>query len=707
MEKYKVLLVWERNWNKFLPLAFGYLKSYAEADKRIARKVSISIAYVDDITSPESVLAGRPDLVGFSCYGDIPRVLKACAALKNLNGALRIVVGGPAITSIKAAELFAGGPVDFAVRGEGEQTFKDLLISLLSGARAPTEVPGLAFRVPGGIMENPPRPPIADLEAVPSPYLKGVFDLSGCSEFFVENSRGCSFPCRYCPEGGTGLRYFGEQRLAEEVRYILKNAPQARIIVPTDSDFFLNRARAKSLMKVFRTMCEGRRVSFMLVSNAYSWDDEILSALACNRFAVSIGVQSTNPCALSFSKRRTDIKKLKENLRRFRRFAPDAPLNIDVMYGLPGDSLADYMTTLDWAISTGAHLEVNRLRVYPTTDFGRNKERFGLVCEDSYPYFIVSNPNFSALDVERARQLDLSTGFVLKFMIVDKFISAAILRLGAAMRGRTRWPFVHVCEGLSAFIRGSPGAARLISDWYQSKDENYARSINLACRTEILNVILSFGGKLLKAAGRKEKLPALASFIKAAKGRLPFREPSPARAKTAEKILRLRREKPFATLLVCWEDSPDQDLLPWDDIIFMSDIFTGEASGRAGSSCLKTPVTPADACLRLRTLAGATGEAYDTIILSGVYGAIPAGRRAGFLRSLRALARKNGLLLIFDSLSGSPLSARAKAAEKPASPLSALKTAGWGGRPAPAKLFTPGHAGEDELHTWIFLAKNL
>ena len=118
MSKYNVILLAERNGT--IPLGLGCVKAYLEADKRLSARISISIVYVADISSPEAILKRRPDLIGFSCCGNVAGILKACSKLKAADKELTIVLGGPTTSAIQPEELFSCGAVDFVVRGEGE-----------------------------------------------------------------------------------------------------------------------------------------------------------------------------------------------------------------------------------------------------------------------------------------------------------------------------------------------------------------------------------------------------------------------------------------------------------------------------------------------------------------------------------------------------------------------------------------------------------
>ncbi len=78
----------------------------------------------------EAILARQPWMVGFTCYvWNIERTLWIAAQLKRRQPDVKIVFGGPEITADNAWVLEQES-LDYAVLGEGEQTFVELLAAL-------------------------------------------------------------------------------------------------------------------------------------------------------------------------------------------------------------------------------------------------------------------------------------------------------------------------------------------------------------------------------------------------------------------------------------------------------------------------------------------------------------------------------------------------------------------------------------------------
>jgi len=150
-----------------------------------------------------------PDLVGLSVMTFQRRTaLEVARFLRGLSPRVKIVVGGydPSLAS-RAYE--ASDAIDFIVRGEGEQTLRELLRALersasRSGERVDlSSIRGLSYRTADGFVRNADRPimPLASTELqLPNRGARvlGGYTMLGRTVDVVETSRGCTFDCSFC-----------------------------------------------------------------------------------------------------------------------------------------------------------------------------------------------------------------------------------------------------------------------------------------------------------------------------------------------------------------------------------------------------------------------------------------------------------------------------------------------------------------------------
>ncbi len=195
----------------------------------------------------------EPDLIGLSVMTFQRRTaFRLVERLRGLRPGARIVVGGydPSL----ATEAWTGDSpgVDFVVRGEGEETFSDLLRALetngpLAGIR------GLSFRTNGRFRHNPPRPIRAledDSLRLPNRRARvlGGYTLLGKPIDVVETSRGCTFDCSFCSiiaMRGRNFHRRGFERVIADIRDAREHG--ARAIFVVDDNITLDVRRFEAL----------------------------------------------------------------------------------------------------------------------------------------------------------------------------------------------------------------------------------------------------------------------------------------------------------------------------------------------------------------------------------------------------------------------------------------------------------------------------
>ncbi|PWT82767.1 MAG: hypothetical protein C5B57_08140 [Blastocatellia bacterium] len=194
----------------------------------------------------------RPDVVGLSVM-TFQRItaFKIARLIRSLRPTVHIVVGGydPSL----APHAYETCPeVQFIVRGEGEQTFSDLLRALEAHGGF-EHIPGLSYRTAAGFVANPNRP-IARLAADPprlprrsSRVLTG-YTLMGRQVDVVETSRGCTYDCSFCSiieMRGRNFHPYAIERVLADIGDARRHGAQAIFLV--DDNITLDIHRFESL----------------------------------------------------------------------------------------------------------------------------------------------------------------------------------------------------------------------------------------------------------------------------------------------------------------------------------------------------------------------------------------------------------------------------------------------------------------------------
>lgn len=335
----------------------------------------------------EQVLQTAPEVVGLSLYSWNSVLLESAAILIRARQPSTIIVAGGPDASAAPDRLAAGGIVDIVVAGEGERAMVDIVSSVLYGTK------------PSGPVV---RAPLLDLAELPSPWLDGTLDASRWGGAALELTRGCPYRCSFCFEskGAARLRYFPLDTIRKEVEcFSAAGVDEVFVLDPT---FNADARRMAAAVRVFEEA--GPDLRYMLELRAEllgARQAELLSGINC---AVQIGLQSADPAVLANVNRSIDQDTFASKLA----LLDEAGIlyGLDLIYGLPGDTLAGFRRSLDFALALGPnHLDVFRLAVLPGTALADDAQRLGLVHDPAAPYLVRSTPDFPAADLDSAQAL--------------------------------------------------------------------------------------------------------------------------------------------------------------------------------------------------------------------------------------------------------------------------------------------------------------
>ena len=143
------------------------------------------------------VLSFGPDLVGFSVvtstYQWACRLAQAIKALLPVP----IIFGGYHPSSVPE-NVLSNDFVDWVCVGEGEEAICELASQLARG-QSGRQIKNIWTKDNTGIIRNPPRPLVQDLDQLPFPD-KSIYQAVPLihSKYMIITSRGCPFDCTFC-----------------------------------------------------------------------------------------------------------------------------------------------------------------------------------------------------------------------------------------------------------------------------------------------------------------------------------------------------------------------------------------------------------------------------------------------------------------------------------------------------------------------------
>ena len=372
-----------------IPLAAAILKTYQPYKEEV--EVILKDFYLDDtpLRAAKTIMDNNPDSVGFSMYiWNRDFLVKTAALIKDSNKDITIFAGGAEITA-SALSLMDNDNFDYLIRGEGEIPFVQLLDYLLEKDNLkPEKLLKMSY--------------LNDLELIPSPFLNSNIDPGEWEGLLWELSRGCPYNCSFCSEsrGVKGVRYYSEERIRKElILFEEKKVDQVFVLDPT---FNINKTRALNIIKLIKKYAPNIHFTFEI--RAELLDEELAESFAELHCSLQIGLQSSQVDVLKNVNRSLNTKQFSEKINLLNKYG--AVFGLDLIYGLPGDTLDGFLDSLDYALyQIPNHLDVFRLSIFPGTVLFERAEHFNLKFKKEVPYSVISSPEYSEQELSESETI--------------------------------------------------------------------------------------------------------------------------------------------------------------------------------------------------------------------------------------------------------------------------------------------------------------
>ena len=312
-----------------------------------------------------------------------------------------ICVGGY-FPSLSHRELIEDVPgIDSIVRGEGEYALEDLLARLRAGV-SPGGVLGLTYReADGAIVENPARPLIDDLDALPFPArdeLPLAFRRGGSMPLIA--SRGCYALCNYCSiaafyrmSKGPAWRGRSPGGILEELEELFHTHDMRRVRFEDANFFGPGRDGPRRVGEIAEgILSRGLDMAFRIECRAENVDEDLFRLLKkAGLKEVFVGVESAIPRALEAMKKGITLDQNIQALDVLDR------LNIRAGVGFiavePDTTLDEFFTNLRFVVErvhpmrkrTGSYVDpLSRLQVFTGTPLHKEMMERGMLEGDIY-----------------------------------------------------------------------------------------------------------------------------------------------------------------------------------------------------------------------------------------------------------------------------------------------------------------------------------
>ncbi|MCB4791025.1 MAG: B12-binding domain-containing radical SAM protein [Elusimicrobia bacterium] len=292
-----------------------------------------------------------PDIVGISVTTmTFKAALKVAEICKKWKPDVKIVFGGHHPT-IDSEMTLMNNDVDFVIRGEGEETLKELVNKINQKSDNFSEIDGLSFKLDGKIIHNRNRGLINDLNTIPYPARHLLINKNKFPDLFTKNSvmgigRGCPWKCTFCSSSaiwGRNVRIRNISNIIGEIRMLVDKYGAQKISFYDDT-FSVNKDFVSSLCE--RIIDEGIKIKWICLSRADCLDDKIIRLMKkAGCIAIALGVESGSDKILEFLDKKEDLEKIKAVSKLIK--SNGIWLTTFFMIGIPTESKNDIEKSLN------------------------------------------------------------------------------------------------------------------------------------------------------------------------------------------------------------------------------------------------------------------------------------------------------------------------------------------------------------------------
>ena len=332
----------------------------------------------------------NPAVVGFSNYCWNTEFNKLLASkIKEKWADCLIVFGGHNVPENESF-LEEIPCIDILCHGEGEETFRDVLIAALNNDFS--SVNNISFRSSNGIISTPRTAP-GEIAEYPSPYTEGWFDsiVKNHPEItfnaILETSRGCPHRCAYCDWGllKSKTRLFPLDKILAEIKWMSDH--KIAFVWGADANFGLfdrDVEIADALISAKESTGYPERMRMNYSKTNFENVFKIVKKFKeCefDRIGATLSFQSLSPEVLhNIGRKNMSLDFFKNLLTRYNQNGMKA--YSELILGLPGETYESFIRGIGQLFEIGQHyvFEVYSCILLPNSIMGQSDftERFGI-----------------------------------------------------------------------------------------------------------------------------------------------------------------------------------------------------------------------------------------------------------------------------------------------------------------------------------------
>lgn len=370
----KIILTTLNSRYSHTSLALRYLYANLKELKQDAKILEFVINSSNQ-TIVEQILETEPKIVGIATYIwnalDVSEIVRI---IKQVSPKTIVILGGPEVSHTPFRVNF--DLADYIISGEGEVSFYELCKDIFEEN----------FSKPRFIKSQK-----VDFENIVLPYDDYTsFDIEN-RHIYIESARGCPYSCEFCLSSiDLAMRYLNLDIFLNEIDKLWRRGVRSFKFI--DRTFNIKISYAKAILEYFLEKNEDYFLHFEVIPDNFPPElRELLKRFKAGALQLEIGIQTFNLDVAKNIKRNLKIDKIKDNLK-FLSQETNAHLHIDLIVGLPGESIESFGKNLDmlYRLTTG-EIQLGILKKLSGTTLNRHDEIYGMVYSELPPYDILKN----------------------------------------------------------------------------------------------------------------------------------------------------------------------------------------------------------------------------------------------------------------------------------------------------------------------------
>ena len=479
----------------YLPYSVGILWSYSLTNDFIKNNLELDrLVYKRESIKELAIELAKNDIVAFSTYvWNRNYNFTLAQKIKEINPNVFIVFGGPEPPITNSNIFLDIMPFcDVVVRGEGEYIFASLLEKYIKNEDYSNDT-GLLINQNGVCKNNGAGERINELDSVPSPYLSGVFDkilpLEKEWNAVIETNRGCPYKCTFCDWGSltySKVKKFNLTRVFHEIEWMSQNKIGYMDVADANFGIFIERDNmiVDKLIEVQSNNGYPYRTGWSWAKNQQSEVVGIAKKLIKSGHfnnGLTISLQSMDENTLKTIKRSNmGINKINEIFAECRK--DGVPLNVELILGLPGETLQTWENTMYGVFEVGQHdsVEVWQAQILENAEMNLSQRKEfnirGQMVLDYFPNGLDNEaPEFSEIVTSTSTMSleDMVEGYKLSWFLITWHTGGFSQYVARFLRKYSNVSYSDFYKGFREFLQNDEfwkseedTMGSIIKDWY-------------------------------------------------------------------------------------------------------------------------------------------------------------------------------------------------------------------------------------------------